>query len=98
MNSCQGAETLFFVLCWRREAATVAPSGFPARALIKKALVVLGVQASQLPPRGETLEHEDAHLLTARPGTARKRDDMAKAYRELGPEQANPDGFAGDFL
>jgi len=50
----------------------------------EKALVVLGVRASRLPPAGKTLKHEDVHLLTVRPGTAWKREDMAAVYRELG--------------
>jgi hypothetical protein len=56
----------------------------------EKALVVLGVRASQLPPPGETLKHEDVHLLTVRPGTAWKRDDMAVVYRQLAERYGNP--------
>ena len=56
----------------------------------EKALVVLGVRASQLPPPGETLKHEDVHLLTVRPGTAWKREDMAAVYRELAEQYGNP--------
>lgn len=56
----------------------------------EKALVVLGVRASQLPPPGETLKHEDVHLLTVRPGTAWKRENMAAAYGELAEQYGNP--------
>ncbi len=56
----------------------------------EKALVVLGVRASQLPPRGETLQHEDVHLLTVRPGTAWKREDMGSVYRELAERYGTP--------
>ena len=56
----------------------------------EKALVVLGVRASRLPPPGETLKHEDVQLLTVRPGTAWKREDMAAVYRELGKRYGNP--------
>jgi hypothetical protein len=56
----------------------------------EKALVVLGVRASRLPPPGETLKHGDVHLLTVRPGTAWKREDMASAYRELAKQYGNP--------
>ena len=56
----------------------------------EKALVVLGVRASQLPPPGETLKHEDVHLLTVRPGTAWKREDMAAVYRELAEQYGTP--------
>jgi hypothetical protein len=56
----------------------------------EKALVVLGVRASQLPPPGESLKHEDVHLLTVRPGTAWKREDMASVYGELASRYGNP--------
>ncbi len=56
----------------------------------EKALVVLGVRASKLPPRGETLKHEDVRLLTVRPGTAWKRENMAVVYRELAERFDNP--------
>jgi len=56
----------------------------------EKALVVLGVRASQLPLPGKTLKHEDVHLLTVQPGTAWKRDDMAAAYGELAKRNGNP--------
>ncbi len=56
----------------------------------EKALVVLGVRASQLPPRGETLRHEDIHLLTVRPGTAWKREDMGLVYCELAKRYGTP--------
>lgn len=56
----------------------------------EKALVVLGVQASQMPPPGETLKHEDVRLLTVRPGTAWKREDMAAVYVELAEQYGAP--------
>ena len=56
----------------------------------EKALVVLGVRASQLPPPGETLKHKDVHLLTVRPGTAWKRDDMAREYGKLAEQYGTP--------
>jgi hypothetical protein len=56
----------------------------------EKALVVLGVRASQLPPPGESLRHEDVHLLTVRPGTAWKREDMGSVYRELAEQYGTP--------
>jgi hypothetical protein len=43
-----------------------------------------------LPPRGETLQHEDVHLLMVRPGTAWKRDDMAVVYGELAERCGHP--------
>ena len=56
----------------------------------EKALVVLGVRASRLPPPGETLKHEDVRLLTVQPGTAWKREDMAAVYRQLAEQYGNP--------
>jgi len=56
----------------------------------EKALVVLGVRASQLPPRGEPLRHEDVRLLTVRPGTAWKRADMGAVYRQLAEQYGTP--------
>ena len=56
----------------------------------EKALVVLGVRASKLPPPGKTLKHEDVHLLMVRPGTAWKREDMAAVYRELAERCGHP--------
>jgi hypothetical protein len=56
----------------------------------EKALVVLGVRASRLPPPGETIAHEDVHLLTVRPGTAWKRENMASVYAQLAERYGNP--------
>ena len=56
----------------------------------EKALVVLGVRASRLPPPGETFKHEDVHLLTVQPGTAWKREDMGLAYRQLAEQYGSP--------
>ena len=58
----------------------------------EKALVVLGVRASQLPPPGTPLTHADVRVLAVDPDTAWKREDMARAYEELakrfGPPRA----------
>lgn len=56
----------------------------------EKALVVLAVRASRLPPPGETLRHEDVRVLTVQPGTAWKREDMALVYRQLAEQYGNP--------
>jgi hypothetical protein len=56
----------------------------------EKALAVLGVRASKLPPPGEALRHEDVRPLTVRPGTAWKREDMAAVYRELAEQYGAP--------
>lgn len=57
---------------------------------VEKALAVLGVRASQLPPLGQALRHEDVHLLTVQPGAAWKRENMAAAYRELAERCGTP--------
>lgn len=58
----------------------------------EKVLAVLGVRASQLPPPGATLGHEDMRVLAVQPGTHWKREDMAAVYDRLaerfGPPRA----------
>ena len=49
----------------------------------EKALVVLGVRASRLPPPGTPLTHADVRVLAVDPDTSWKREDMARAYEEL---------------
>lgn len=56
----------------------------------EKVLVVLGVRASQLPPRGETLGHEDVRVLLVQPGTHWKREDMAAVYQRLAERCGTP--------
>jgi hypothetical protein len=56
----------------------------------EKALVVLGVRASQLPPPGKALRHEDVRPLTVEPGTEWKREDMGLVYRKLAEQYGTP--------
>jgi hypothetical protein len=49
----------------------------------EKALVILGIRASQMPPPGTALKHEDLRPLLVQPGTRWKREDMAAVYAEL---------------
>jgi hypothetical protein len=56
----------------------------------EKVLVVLGVRASQLPPPGETLGHEDVRVLMVQPGTQWKREDMAVVYAQLAERCGSP--------
>lgn len=49
----------------------------------EKALVILGLRASHLPPPGTALTHQDVRVLAVEPGVSWKRDDMARAYDEL---------------
>jgi len=62
----------------------------------EKALVVLGVRAGQLPPRGTALRHEDVRVLTVRPGTAWKREDVARVYEELAERYGAPRAALSD--
>ena len=56
----------------------------------EKALVVLSVRASKLPPPGTALKHEDVRVLTVQPGIHWKREDMATVYEELADEYGTP--------
>jgi hypothetical protein len=56
----------------------------------EKALVVLAVRASKLPPPGTALKHSDLHVLTVQPGTSWKSEDMASAYEKLAKENGAP--------
>ncbi len=56
----------------------------------EKALVVLGVRASQLPEPGTALTHADVRVLAVEPDTTWKRDDMARAYDELAERCGTP--------
>jgi hypothetical protein len=56
----------------------------------EKALVVLAVQASKMPAPGKTLKHEDVRVLTVRPGTEWKREDMAAVYTDLAEQHGAP--------
>lgn len=56
----------------------------------EKALVVLGVRASNMPDPGTPLKHEDVCLLSVEPGTTWKREDMAAAYEGLARRIGDP--------
>ncbi len=62
----------------------------------EKVLVVLGVRASCMPPPGSALKHEDVRLLTVRPGTKWKREDMAAIYAELAEQYGHPRAVLSD--
>jgi len=56
----------------------------------EKALVVLAIRAAKMPPPGKTLKHEDLRVLTVRPGTAWKRENVAAIYQELAQQHGEP--------
>jgi hypothetical protein len=62
----------------------------------EKVLVVLGVQASQLPPPGTPLRHEDVHVLAVRPGTTWKIEDVAAVYESLAERHGAPRAVLSD--
>lgn len=49
----------------------------------EKALAIIGLRASKLPPPGQPLTHDDVRVLELNPGTSWKREDMAVAYEQL---------------
>ncbi len=56
----------------------------------EKALSVIGLRASKMPPRGQPLRHEDVRVLELSPGTNWKREDMAAAYDQLARQCGTP--------
>lgn len=56
----------------------------------EKALVILAVRASKLPPPGTALKHQDLRVLHLEPGTQWKREDMAKVYEGLAERFGTP--------
>ena len=49
----------------------------------EKALVILGLRASKMPPPGVALTHQDVRVLAVEPGVSWKREDVAGAYQRL---------------
>lgn len=62
----------------------------------EKVLCILGVRASQLPPPGTALRHEDLRVLKVLPGTTWKREDMARVYEELAEHIGPPRAVLSD--
>lgn len=56
----------------------------------EKALVVLGLRASQMPSSGVALTHQDVRVLTVQPGITWKREDMARTYEQLAQRIGDP--------
>jgi hypothetical protein len=56
----------------------------------EKVLTILGIRQCDLPPRGQTLRHEDVRVLAVVPGTQWKREDVAAQYRTLAAEMGVP--------
>jgi hypothetical protein len=62
----------------------------------EKVLVVLAVRASQLPPPGTPLRHEDVHVLTVQPGTTWKTENVAAVYESLAERHGAPRAVLSD--
>ena len=56
----------------------------------EKALVIVGLRASQMPPPGVALTHQHVRTLMVKPGVNRKREDVAQAYEELADKSGAP--------
>lgn len=56
----------------------------------QKALVILAISASDLPPPGETLSLDALEVLVIEPGESWTRDDMRRVYRELAGQVGRP--------
>ena len=62
----------------------------------EKVLVVLAVRASQLPPPGTPLRHEDVHVLAVQPGTTWKTENVAAVYKSLAKRHGVPRAVLSD--
>ena len=49
----------------------------------EKALSIIGLRASKMPPPGQPLTNDDVRIFELKPGTSWKREDMAAAYERL---------------
>jgi len=55
----------------------------------EKALAIIGIRTSNMPPAGVAIRHEDVRLLLLEPAVNWKTDDVAAAYQRLA-EKAGP--------
>jgi len=56
----------------------------------EKALVIIGLRASPMPPPGVAITHQDVRVLAVEPGVNWKREDMARAYDALADKIGAP--------
>ena len=56
----------------------------------EKALAVVGIRASNMPPAGVAIRHEDVRLLMLEPAVNWKTDDVAAAYERLAEKAGSP--------
>jgi hypothetical protein len=62
----------------------------------EKVLVVLAVRASQLPPPGTPLRHQDVRVLAVQPGTTWKTENVAAVYKSLAERHGVPRAVLSD--
>ncbi len=62
----------------------------------EKALAIIGLRASKMPPPGQALTHDDVRVLELSPGTSWKREDMQAAYEQLAQRCGAPLGIVID--
>lgn len=62
----------------------------------EKILVVLALRASEMPPPGTAIRHDQLRVLTVRPGIHWKREDVAKVYQELAQRHPVPRAVVSD--
>ena len=56
----------------------------------EKALVILGIRASQMPALGTPIRHEDMRVLLVEPGVCWKREDVGRVYQKLANRIGSP--------
>lgn len=56
----------------------------------EKALAVIGLRASSMPPQGVTIRHQDVRMLMLEPGTHWKTADMSNACQRLAKKAGQP--------
>ena len=56
----------------------------------EKALAIIGLRASKMPPPGVALTHQDVRVLAVEPGVSWKKEDVARAYKKLADKIGAP--------
>ena len=62
----------------------------------EKALAVIGIRASKMPPPGIAIGHQDVRMLMVEPDVDWKTEDMAAAYERLAEKTGNPPAVLTD--
>jgi hypothetical protein len=62
----------------------------------EKALAIIGLRASKMPPPGVALTHQDVRVLAVEPGVSWKKEDVARAYKKLADKIGAPLALLAD--